>query len=141
MFITKSKNGFADYPGIPRTDSHEPVRPPESHHWTCQPAITSNQNINHFSLIAEINCTSIHRISFECTSTKRVFFSFFNHFTWRSCGSPNKTKPPRSNVKKKVLIFAAIFGSFYTGGDFNPESLFLMKPGVNYQAKRQNKIE
>ena len=26
MSITKSKNGFADYTGIPRTGSHEPVR-------------------------------------------------------------------------------------------------------------------
>ena len=28
MSITKSKKGFADYPGIPRTGSHEPVRTP-----------------------------------------------------------------------------------------------------------------
>ena len=26
MSITKSKNGFADYPDIPRTGLHEPVR-------------------------------------------------------------------------------------------------------------------
>ena len=31
MYITKSKNGFADYPGIPRTDSHELMRTPEFH--------------------------------------------------------------------------------------------------------------
>ena len=30
MSVKKSKNGFADYPDIPRTGSREP---PESHHW------------------------------------------------------------------------------------------------------------
>ena len=28
MFITKSINGFADYPGIPITGLHEPMRSP-----------------------------------------------------------------------------------------------------------------
>ena len=43
MSITKSKNGFADYPGIPRPDSCEP---PKSHHCFQPYKIMNVQQLN-----------------------------------------------------------------------------------------------
>ena len=102
MSITKSKNGFADYPGIPRTGSHEPERTPRIPSLIMQLMLsassvaaprrsflfgeksTSNDSI---FLVLEINSTS------SSNSGKDLFLFFRNN----------------QNVSKFFLVSLAIF--------------------------------
>ena len=73
MSITKSKNGFADYPHIPRKRLHETVRFPESHHWL-QHVLRTDQRRKSRTPVSCVHYNSIISLASEAVAASSVYF-------------------------------------------------------------------